>query len=129
LTLGELTLQRRETTVHDQLEIAELALGEDDGGEGLGLGGEQVVAGSIAGEQVLQDTTVRRVGHDVIWKRVGEWRRRMTRIGQVEWSKRNERTFEMFPGRIIYNPERQTRRGRGMKGRKREEKNRNKEQE
>jgi hypothetical protein len=61
----QLTLQRRETTVHDQLEIAQLALGEDDGGESLSLGGEFVVTGSIAGEQVLEDTTVRSVGHDV----------------------------------------------------------------
>jgi hypothetical protein len=76
LDLAQLTLERRETTVHDQLEIAELALSKDDGGEGLGLGGELVVAGSIASEQVLQDTTVRSVGHDVIWKMEGGYRRR-----------------------------------------------------
>lgn len=58
-----LTLERRETTVHDQLEIAQLALGEHDGGESLGLGDKLLLAGSIAGEQVLQDTTVGSVGH------------------------------------------------------------------
>lgn len=57
------TLKRRETTVHDQLEITQLALREHDGGEGLGLSGELSLAGSIAGKQVLEDTTVGSVGH------------------------------------------------------------------
>lgn len=59
-----LTLQRRETSVHDQLEIAQLALGERHSGESLGLSGELNLAGSIAGEKVLEDTTVRGVGHN-----------------------------------------------------------------
>lgn len=59
----EHTLQRTEATVHDQFEIAKLTLGEDDSGEGLGLGGELVMAGSIAGDEVLQDTTVGSIGH------------------------------------------------------------------
>lgn len=66
-----LTFQRRETTVHDQLQITELALGEHDGGEGLGLGGELLLARSIAGEQVLQDTTVGSVGHCVCRGAIG----------------------------------------------------------
>jgi hypothetical protein len=85
----ELTLQRRETTVHDQLEIAQLALGEDDGREGLGLDGELVVAGSIAGNQVLEDTTVRNVGHDVIWRNekeggIGKWRKDQNEKGLLD---------------------------------------------
>ena len=85
----DLTLQRRETTVHDQLEIAQLALGEDDGGEGLGLNGELVVAGSIAGNQVLEDTTVRNVGHDVIWRNereegIGKWRKDQNEKGLLD---------------------------------------------
>lgn len=57
------TLKRTEATIHDQFEIAQLALREGNGGEGCGLGLELVVAGSIAGDEVLQDTTVGRVGH------------------------------------------------------------------
>jgi hypothetical protein len=51
------TLQRRETTVDDELKIAKLALVQDDSGESLGLGGEFVTARSIAGNKILQDTT------------------------------------------------------------------------
>jgi hypothetical protein len=51
------TLKRGEATVDDQLEIAKLALVEDDGGELLGLGGELIAARSIAGNQILKDTT------------------------------------------------------------------------
>jgi hypothetical protein len=58
-----LTLQRRETSVHDQLKITQLALSEGHSGESLGLSGELDLAGSIAGEKVLEDTTVRGVGH------------------------------------------------------------------
>lgn len=60
---SQLTLQRREATVHDQFEITQLALGQNDSGEGLGFSAELLLAGSIAGEQVLEDTTVGRVGH------------------------------------------------------------------
>lgn len=58
-----LTLERGETTVHNQLQIAQLALREYNGGEGFSLGNELFLAGSIAGQQVLEDTTVGRVGH------------------------------------------------------------------
>jgi hypothetical protein len=51
------TLQRGEATVDDELEIAELALVQDDSGESLGLGGEFVAARSIASNKILQDTT------------------------------------------------------------------------
>jgi hypothetical protein len=51
------TLERGEATVDDELEIAKLALVEDDGGELLGLGGELSVARSIAGNKILKDTT------------------------------------------------------------------------
>jgi len=59
------TLERREATVDDKLEIAKLALVEHDGGELLGLGGELIAARSIAGNKILKDTAVGRVGHDV----------------------------------------------------------------
>lgn len=58
-----LTLQRRETTVHDQLKITQLALREHNSGESLSLSDELLLARSIAGNQVLEDTTVRSVGH------------------------------------------------------------------
>jgi hypothetical protein len=51
------TLQRGEATVDDELEIAELALVQDDSGECLGLGGEFLTTRSIAGNKILQDTT------------------------------------------------------------------------
>jgi len=51
------TLERGEATVDDELEIAKLALVQHDGGELLGLGGELSVARSIAGNQILKDTT------------------------------------------------------------------------
>jgi hypothetical protein len=47
--MDELTLQRRETTVHDQLEITQLALREHNSGESLGLSDELLLARSIAG--------------------------------------------------------------------------------
>lgn len=58
-----LTLKRTEATVHDQLEITQLTLSQDDSGELLSLSGEFGLAGGIAGEEVLEDTTVGRVGH------------------------------------------------------------------
>lgn len=66
------TFQRRETTVEDELEIAQVALSQSEGGERLGLSEKLRLARSIAGEEVLEDTTVRRVGHDVrdvVWRR------------------------------------------------------------
>lgn len=65
------TFKGRKATVQDQLEIAKLALSQDNGSQGLGLGGELVVARSIAGEQVLEDATVRRVRHCVGWGESG----------------------------------------------------------
>jgi len=50
------TLERREATVDDKLEIAKLALVQHDGGELLGLGGELIAARSIAGNKILEDT-------------------------------------------------------------------------
>lgn len=57
------TLERREATVKDQLEIAKVTLSQDDGGQLLGLGEKLGLAGQIAGEKVLEDTTVGSVGH------------------------------------------------------------------
>lgn len=59
----ERTLQRREATVHDQFEITKLTLGQNGGGEGLSLRSQLVMARGIAGVEVLQDTTVGRIGH------------------------------------------------------------------
>jgi hypothetical protein len=50
------TLQRREATVDDELEIAKLALVQDNGGELLGLSGELIAARSIASNKILKDT-------------------------------------------------------------------------
>jgi hypothetical protein len=58
-----LTFNGREATVEDQLKIAKVTLSEDEGGKLLGLGLELGLARQIAGEEVLEDTTVRSVGH------------------------------------------------------------------
>jgi hypothetical protein len=57
------TLKRRETSRDDELKIAKLTLGEDDGLEGLGLLEELLVDGLIAGNKILEDSAVRSVGH------------------------------------------------------------------
>lgn len=57
------TLKRRETTVKDQLEIAKVTLSKDDSGQLLRLSEKLGLAGQIAGEEVLEDTTVGSVGH------------------------------------------------------------------
>lgn len=66
------TLERRESTVEDQLEIAELALAQDDSSKGLCLGRELGIARRITSEQVLELTTVGRVRHcSVVFSAVG----------------------------------------------------------
>lgn len=64
----ELTLERRETAIENQLQVAKVALRQGQGGEGLSLLEELVVARGIAGKEVLEDAAVGRVGHceDVI---------------------------------------------------------------
>lgn len=54
-----LTLERREATVQDELQIAELALIEHDSGESLCLIVELLAARGIARDQVLEDTACR----------------------------------------------------------------------
>jgi hypothetical protein len=48
--------ERGETTAEDQFDITELTVVEEDGGEGLGLGGELCASGSIASDEILEDT-------------------------------------------------------------------------
>jgi hypothetical protein len=61
--LAHEALEGRETTVQDELQVAELALGKTDVGELLRLGEELLAKGSIADVKVLEDTTVGSVGH------------------------------------------------------------------
>jgi hypothetical protein len=63
--LVSLTFKWRKATVEDQLEIAKLALGQDESSERLGLCCELIVARGIAGEQVLEDTSVGGIRHFV----------------------------------------------------------------
>jgi hypothetical protein len=56
-SLLELTLKRGEASVEDQLEITELTLIEDNGRQLLGLFNELLATGSIASDEVLEDTT------------------------------------------------------------------------
>lgn len=60
-----LTFKWRKATVEDQLKIAKLTLSQDERSERLGLSCELIVTRSIAGEQVLEDTTVGRIRHFV----------------------------------------------------------------
>lgn len=57
------TFKRRETAIEQQLEIAELALAEEQRREGLCFGRKLGMARQIAGDQVLEDAAVRRVRH------------------------------------------------------------------
>lgn len=87
---ARLTLQRRETTVHDEFQIAQLALSQNNSREGLGLSAELLLAGSIAGKQVLEDTTVRSVGHCVrVYK--GTKKKEKERVEGNERKQRRER--------------------------------------
>jgi hypothetical protein len=56
-SLLELTLKRGEASVEDQLEITKLTLIEDNGRQLLGLFNELLATGSIASDEVLEDTT------------------------------------------------------------------------
>ncbi len=62
-------LERGEAAVDDELEIAELTLGEHELGERVRLGAQLRRDGSIAHEQILEHTTVRSVGHIDYMKR------------------------------------------------------------
>jgi hypothetical protein len=57
------TLERGEAAVKDELEIAQVALGQGEGGELVGLGQELGVTRSVTDEEVLEDAAVGRVGH------------------------------------------------------------------
>lgn len=61
--LSHEALQRGKATSDDQLQITKLTLGQQECGQRLCLGGQLSIAGSIAGQQVLEDTAVGRVGH------------------------------------------------------------------
>ncbi len=61
--VSQRTFKRRETAIEDQLEIAELALAEEQRRQSLSLGGKLGMAGQIAGDQVLEDAAVGRVRH------------------------------------------------------------------
>lgn len=52
------TFKGREAAIEQKLEIAEVPLGEGDGGEAVGLGGKLGPAGLVAGDEVLEDTAV-----------------------------------------------------------------------
>lgn len=51
-----LTFERRETSIEDQFQIAELTFIEDNGRERLCLCGELISAWGITGNQILEDT-------------------------------------------------------------------------
>lgn len=52
------SLKRRKSSVKDKLQVTELTLSEDESRESLGLLEELLAAGSIASDQVLEDTSV-----------------------------------------------------------------------
>jgi len=57
LLLLQLTLERGEASVEDQLEITKLTLIEDNGRQLLGLFDELLAARSITSNKILEDTT------------------------------------------------------------------------
>jgi hypothetical protein len=57
------TFKRRETAIEQQLEIAELALAEEESREGLSFGRKLSVTRQIPRDQVLEDAAVGSVGH------------------------------------------------------------------
>ena len=61
------TFERGEAAIEDQLEIAEVALGKDEGRELLSLDGILGLARQIASEEVLEDAAVGSVGHGCLW--------------------------------------------------------------
>lgn len=64
ILLAHEALERGEASVEDELEVAELAVGETDlGSEVVGLGEELLVNGSVAKVKILEDSAVRSVGH------------------------------------------------------------------
>jgi hypothetical protein len=63
IVLVSLTFEWGKATVEDQLEIAELALGQDESSQRLCLCCKLVVTRRITGEQVLEDTSVGWVRH------------------------------------------------------------------
>jgi len=58
--------ERREASGDDELKIAQLTLGEDNGGESGRLLEELRADGEVAGDKVLKETTVGSVGHCVL---------------------------------------------------------------
>ena len=59
------TFEGRETTVEDQLKIAELPVGEGDSGELLSLGSQLSLSREVSRQEILQLATMRRIGHYV----------------------------------------------------------------
>lgn len=57
------TFKGRKAAIEEQFEIAKLAFAEGKRREVLGLCGELSLTRGIAGEKVLEDTTMRSVGH------------------------------------------------------------------
>lgn len=57
------TFQRTETSIKDQLQIAQLTFCEDNCRQFLSLGLQLIMARGVAGDQVLEDTAVGFVRH------------------------------------------------------------------
>jgi hypothetical protein len=64
--LSQETFEGRETTVKDQLKIAKVSLAECKSRELLGLGLKLGLTRKVTSEEVLQDTTMRSVGHCIV---------------------------------------------------------------
>jgi hypothetical protein len=62
ISLSHESLQRRETTVEDELEVTKLTLRQANVGERVGLLEESIVQGKVANVKVLEDSAVRCVG-------------------------------------------------------------------
>ena len=65
------TFEGRETAIEDQLEIAELPVGQGDGRKLLGLSRKLGLSREVSRQEILQLAAMRRVCHDVVFLFVG----------------------------------------------------------
>ena len=57
------TFKRREAAIENQLQVAKVTFRKDKRRKSLRLGGQLGLSGQVASKEVLEDTTVGRIGH------------------------------------------------------------------
>lgn len=87
-------LERRETTAKEQLQVAKLTLSKNVSRQGLSLGEQFVVTRGIAGDEVLEDTSVGWVRHGGVFGgvrggEIGGWLKRWEAVEDYELGERS----------------------------------------